>query len=139
MMQRPLPRRALLLGLSASLLAACASNGRPTLSYLNGNAFYLEKIQYPRDKTLLRLRLLDITDSEAAPAVLAEQSLEKIGTSAAYSLCYDASSVQAGHRYVVDARLFVDGELRMQGRELVSGMGIEAAGPQVRLQMIAAD
>ncbi|MFC3534004.1 YbaY family lipoprotein [Vogesella facilis] len=134
-----LPRRTLLLGLSAALLSACASRGQARLAYLNGSAFYLEKIQWPRDKTLLRLRLLDITDSNAAPAVLAEQSLEKVGTPAAYSLCYDAQGVQASRRYVVDARLFVDGELRMQGREQVASMDGNSAGPQVRLQMIAID
>lgn len=135
----PLPRRTLLLGLTASLLGACATRGQTRMAYLNGNAFYLEKIQWPRDKTLLRLRLLDITDSNAAPAVLAEQSLEKVGTPTNYSLCYDAQGVQANHRYVVDARLFVDGELRMQGRELVASMDGSSAGPQVRLQMIAID
>ena len=127
-------RRTLLLGLSASLLAACASTGKPELAYLNGNAFYLEKILWPRDKTLLRVRLLDITDSDGAPAVVAEQSLEKVGTPAGYSLCYDRRAVSSGRRYVVDARLFVDGELRMQGRELVAAMDGSSPGPQVRLQ-----
>ena len=115
---RHLDRRHLLLGLAASTLAACAT--RPGMGYVNGSAFYLERIAYPRDKTLLRVRLLDVTSG--APAVLAEQTLEKVGTPIAFSLCYDYAAVKTGHQYAVDARLFVDGELRMQAAEPVANL-----------------
>ncbi|SCK05853.1 putative lipoprotein [Vogesella sp. LIG4] len=128
-------RRTLLLAVLAPLLAACAStHGQPPQSYLNGSAFYQEKIAFPRDKTLLRVRLLDVSDSNAAPAILAEQSLEKVATPTDYSLCYDAQTAQPGHRYAVDARLFVNGELRMQGQASVGQLNGKDAGPQVRMQ-----
>jgi putative lipoprotein len=113
-----LDRRHLLLGLAASTLAACAT--RPGMGYVNGSAFYLERIAYPRDKTLLRVRLLDVTSG--APAVLAEQTLEKVGTPIAFSLCYDYAAIKTGRQYAVDARLFVDGELRMQAAEPVANL-----------------
>lgn len=140
MMTNLLKRSTLLLAVVLPLLAACAStHSQPPQSYLNGNAFYQEKIAFPRDKTLLRVRLLDVSDSNAAPAILAEQSLEKVGTPANYSLCYDAQNAQAGHRYAVDARLFVNGELRMQGQKAVEQLDGKAGGPQVRMQMVSGD
>ena len=127
-------RRHLLLGLGATLLTACATGGkRPPMAYVNGNAFYLERIAFPRDKTLLRVRLLDVTNPDAPPAVLAEQSLEKVGTPAAFSLCYDAANNKVGRKYAVDARLFIDGELRMQGAESLTSLD---SAPEIRLVMV---
>jgi putative lipoprotein len=122
-------RRTLLLGLAASTLAACAT--RPSMGYVNGSAFYLERIAYPRDKTLLRVRLLDVTSG--APAVLAEPRLEKVGTPIAFSLCYDYAAVKPGRQYAVDARLFVDGELRMQAAEPVANLANKL---EMRLVMV---
>ncbi|MFN4237481.1 MAG: YbaY family lipoprotein [Vogesella sp.] len=114
----PTTRRTLLLGLAAGSLAACAT--RPGMGYVNGSAFYMERIAYPRDKTLLRVRLLDV--SSGVPAVLAEQTLEKVATPIAFSLCYDYAAITTGRQYAVDARLFVDGELRMQAAEPVANL-----------------
>lgn len=36
---------------------------------------------------------------------------------AGFSLCYDRHAIQADGRYVVEARVFVDGELRLASRE----------------------
>lgn len=140
MMTALFKRRTLLLAVLAPMLAACAgSYKQATLSYLDGNAFYQEKIAFPRDKTLLRIRLLDVSDTSAAPAILAEQSLEKVGTPANYSLCYDAQNAQSGHRYAVDARLFVDGELRMQGQSAVERLDGKASGPQIKMQTVSGE
>lgn len=123
-------RRHLLLGLGTSLLAACATT-RPNMAYVNGKAFYLERIAFPKDKTLLRVRLLDISSSPHQ--VLAEQSLEKVGTPAAFSLCYDRAHAKVGRKFAVDARLFVDGELRMQGAEELASLD---TSPELRLVMV---
>ena len=124
-----LDRRHALLGLAVGTLAACAT--RPSMGYVNGSAFYLERIAFPRDKTLLRVRLLDVTSG--APAVLAEQTLEKVGTPIAFSLCYDQAAVKPGRQYAVDARLFVDGELRMQAAEPVANLANKL---DIRLVMV---
>lgn len=128
-------RRALLLGLSGTLLAACASNSkRPVMAYLDGKVFYRERILFARDKTLLRVRLLDITQSDAPPAVLAEQIIEKPGPEFAFSLCYDTASNTPGRKYAIDARLFSNGELRMQAADPVSSLD---AKPEIKLLMVA--
>jgi putative lipoprotein len=124
-----LNRRHLLLGLAAGSLAACAT--RPGMGYVTGNAFYLERIAYPQDKTTLRVRLLDVTSG--APAVLAEQTLEKVATPIAFSLCYDYAAIKPGRQYAVDARLFVDGELRMQAAEPVANLANKL---DIRLVMV---
>lgn len=124
-----LNRRHLMIGLAASTLAACAT--RPGMAYVNGEAFYLERIAYPRDKTLLRVRLLDVTSG--TQAVLAEQTLEKVATPIGFSLCHDRAAIKPGRQYAVDARLFVDGELRMQGAETLTDMNGKQS---IRLVMI---
>lgn len=138
MMPPPLPRRQLLLALSAGLLAACATPLRPTLAYLNGTVSYREKLLWPQDKTLLRVRLLALGDDTDAAAVIAEQSLEKIAFPTAFSLCYDPQSIKAGQRYAVDVRLFVDGELRMHSARPYPVLDGGTAAPVITLQMISA-
>lgn len=138
MMHTHLPRRQLLLALSAGLLAACATSLRPTLAYLNGTVSYREKLLWPQDKTLLRVRLLALGDDTDAAAVIAEQSLEKIAFPAAFSLCYDPQSIKAGQRYAVDVRLFVDGELRMHSARPYPVLDGGTAAPVITLQMISA-
>ena len=138
MMHTPLPRRQLLLALSAGLLAACATPLRPTLAYLNGTVSYREKLLWPQDKTLLRVRLLGVGDSSDAAAVIAEQSLEKVSFPAAFSLCYDPQSIQPGQRYAVDVRLFIDGELRMHSARPYPVLDGTTAAPDIALQMISA-
>ncbi len=138
MMHTTLPRRQLLLALSASLLAACATPLRPTLAYLNGTVSYREKLLWPQDKTLLRVRLLALGDGTEAAAVVAEQSLEKIAFPAAFSLCYDPQAIQSGQRYAVDVRLFVDGELRMHSAHPYPVLDGGTAAPDIALQMISA-
>lgn len=128
-------RRAMLLGLSCSVLAACATNSqRPVMAYLDGKVFYRERILFAPGKTLLRVRLLDITQNDAPPAVLAEQIIEKAGPEFAFSLCYDSASNTPGRKYAIDARLFSDGELRMQAADPVSGLD---AKPEITLRMVA--
>lgn len=138
MMHTTLPRRQLLLALSASLLAACATPLRPSLAYLNGMVSYREKLLWPQDKTLLRVRLLALGDGTEAAAVVAEQSLEKIAFPAAFSLCYDPQAIQSGQRYAVDVRLFVDGELRMHSARPYPVLDGGTAPPDIALQMISA-
>lgn len=138
MMHTTLPRRQLLLALSAGLLAACATPLRPSLAYLNGTVSYREKMLWPQDKTLLRVRLLALGDGTEAAAVLAEQSLEKVTFPAAFSLCYDPQAIQAGQRYAVDVRLFVDGELRMHSARPHPVLDGATAAPDITLQMVSA-
>ncbi|MFD2447953.1 YbaY family lipoprotein [Vogesella fluminis] len=133
-----MPRRQLLLALSAGLLVACATPLRPTLAYLSGTVSYREKLLWPQDKTLLRVRLLALGDGTDAAAVIAEQSLEKIAFPATFSLCYDPQAIQAGQRYAVDVRLFIDGELRMHSARPYPVLDGATAAPGITLQMISA-
>lgn len=131
-----LPRRQLLLALSAGLLAACATPLRPTMAYLDGSVFYLPRIMWPKDKTLLRVRLLARSDDDAAATIIAEQILEQVSFPASFSLCYDPKALKPGLRYSVDARLFIAGELKMQSTQPYPVLDGKTGKPNIQLDMI---
>ncbi|BAK75862.1 hypothetical protein NH8B_1030 [Pseudogulbenkiania sp. NH8B] len=110
-------RRHALLGLAALVLSGCATQGGYTPAYLNGTVS-LAGGPLERTGSMVRVTLLDVSHSDAPPRVLAEQYLEQPPTfPAGFSLCYDRHAIQADGRYVVEARVFVDGELRLASRE----------------------
>ena len=110
-------RRHALLGLAALVLSGCATQGGYTPAYLNGTVS-LAGSPLERAGSMVRVTLLDVSHSDAPPRVLAEQYLEQPPTfPVGFSLCYDRHAIQADGRYVVEARVFVDGELRLASRE----------------------
>lgn len=128
-------RRQLLLAMAAGLLSACAGIKRPAMAYLDGSVGYGAALPWPRDKTLLRVRLLAAAQGDAPPQVLAEQILEQVTLPVSYSLCYDPQAIRPGQQYLVDARLFADGELRMLNRSPHPVFAANAAGP-IQLEML---
>ncbi|WP_024301724.1 YbaY family lipoprotein [Pseudogulbenkiania sp. MAI-1] len=111
-------RRHALLGLAALALSACATRGGYTPAYLNGTVSLAADSPLSRAGSLVRVSLLDVSNSDAPPRLLAEQYLEQPPAfPAGFSLCYDRHAIQADGRYVVEAKVFVDGELRLASRE----------------------
>jgi len=131
-------RRLLLAGLFATLLAGCASTGYSP-SYLNGNVTVPAAAdKLPLAKVHVKVRLLDVSRADAPAEVLAEQYLNKPKAfPMPFSLSYDRRAVLPGHRYTVDAQLFVDGELKMLNTSQVPALSPDsAAEPTISLDRI---
>lgn len=137
-MTSTLTRRAALAALLATTLAGCASLGSYTPATLEGS-IVAPQTTLARDKTQVSVRLLDVGREGAPPAVLAEQLLDKPRNFPLnYSLCYDKRAVNAGGSYRVEARVFVDGELRLSGSVAASALGGDKPmAPRLELQPIA--
>jgi putative lipoprotein len=78
------------------LLTGCST---VQLSQLNGHATYRERIALPPEVEL-RVALEDITASESAPKLVAEQVIRPTTqVPIPFALTYDARAVEAQHRY----------------------------------------
>jgi len=131
-------RRLLLAGLAASLLAGCATGGGYTPAYLNGSVTVPADSKLQLAKVHVKVRLLDVSRADAPAEVLAEQYLNRPKSfPMPFSLCYDRRALLPGHRYTVDAQLFVDGELRMLNTNQVPALDqASPAEPTVPLDRI---
>ena len=131
-------RRHALLGLAALALSACATRGGYAPAYLNGTVSLAADSPLARDGSLVRVSLLDVSNGDAPPHVLAEQYLEQPPSfPAGFSLCYDRHAIQADGRYVVEARVFVDGELRLASREPRRVLDGTSAVAEIRVEPVA--
>ncbi|HJU50037.1 MAG TPA: YbaY family lipoprotein [Pseudogulbenkiania sp.] len=131
-------RRHALLGLAALALTACATQGGYTPAYLNGTVSLATASPLERAGSMVRVSLLDVSHSDAPPRVLAEQYLEQPPTfPVGFSLCYDRHAIQADGRYVVEARLFVDGELRLVSREPRRVLDGSTGPTEIRVEPVA--
>ncbi|MDN0073938.1 YbaY family lipoprotein [Crenobacter sp. SG2303] len=131
-------RRLLLAGLAASLLAGCATGGGYTPTYLNGSVTVPADSKLQLSKVHVKVRLLDVSQADAPAGVLAEQYLNRPRAfPMPFSLCYDRRALLPGHRYAVDAQLFVDGELKMLNAAQVPVLDqASPAEPTVSLERI---
>lgn len=96
-----------------SLLAACQSSTPPAapVASLDGEVFYLQRIALPPNATL-SVSLQDVSLADAPAVVLDEQRGPVKGqVPLPFHLSYDANQVKPGHRYAVNARIEVDGQL----------------------------
>ncbi|MCB1103471.1 MAG: YbaY family lipoprotein [Opitutaceae bacterium] len=95
-------------------LAGCSSGviapaSRPMMT---GTVSYRERIALPAS-AVLTVRLLDITKPDAPEMVLAERSISNPGNPPmAFSLPYPFGGIVAGRKYVIEARIEVEGRLR---------------------------
>ncbi|MCC6415034.1 MAG: YbaY family lipoprotein [Opitutaceae bacterium] len=101
-------------------LAGCASGiiapaERPML---NGTVWYRERIALPTT-AVLTVRLLDLTKADnGSEVVLAERSISNPGNPPmAFSLPYPFGGIVANRRYVIEARVEVEGRLRFFSAE----------------------
>jgi putative lipoprotein len=61
----------------------------------------------------VQLRLTDVTGTDGAAVEVATVTIERIdGLPYAYRLPFDAQRIAATHRYTIDARVLIDGQLR---------------------------
>lgn len=95
-----------LAGCSSGVIAPAA---RPMMT---GTVSYRERIALPAS-AVLTVRLLDITKTDAPEVVLAERSISNPGNPPmAFSLPYPFGGIAPGRKYVIEARIEVEGRLR---------------------------
>jgi uncharacterized lipoprotein YbaY len=80
---------------------------------LSGTVTYLPRVALP-SRAVVDVRLLDVSRAEAAATVIAEQNITTGGRQVpiAFELKFDPAKMDPKHRYVVSARITVDGVLR---------------------------
>ncbi|MGV8917518.1 MAG: YbaY family lipoprotein [Pseudomonas sp.] len=94
-----------------ALLGACSTVPPSGQASLDGEVFYLQRMALPPTATL-SVALHDVSKADAPVLVLARQSGPIDGqVPLPFHLDYDPNKVQAGHRYVVSARIELDGKL----------------------------
>lgn len=95
----------------AALLSACSSTPLASRHSLDGEVFYLQRIALP-PSAILSVSLRDVSLADAPATVLDEQSGPVKGqVPLPFHLSYDPAQVKPGHRYAVNARIEVDGQL----------------------------
>lgn len=101
----------LLLVAVATLLSACSSAPLASKNSLDGEVFYLQRIALP-PTAVLSVSLQDVSLADAPAVVLDEQRGPVKGqVPLPFHLSYDPAQVKPGHRYAVNARIEVDGQL----------------------------
>ncbi|MBC3363377.1 YbaY family lipoprotein [Pseudomonas sp. SWRI154] len=98
---------------SIALLAACESlsPSAPSATSLDGEVYYLQRIALP-PTAILTVSLQDVSRADAPAVMLNEQQgLVKGQVPLPFKLSYDPAQVKPGHRYAVNARIEVDGQL----------------------------
>lgn len=93
--------------------AGCASDGggAPAQSTLSGSATYRERIALP-PAALFEVTLEDVSRADAPAEVIGRTRIESPGNPPIHFVIpYDPAKVSSQHRYVVRARITVDGAL----------------------------
>lgn len=96
---------------AAVLLTACQHPTPAPKVALDGEVFYRQRIALP-PTAILSVSLQDITLADAPAKVIDEQRGPVKGqVPLPFHLTYDPAQIQANHRYSINARIEVDGEL----------------------------
>lgn len=120
-------------------LAGCSSGviapaSRPMMT---GTVAYRERIALP-SSAVLTVRLLDITKADGSEVVLAERSISNPGNPPMeFSLPYPFGGIVPGRKYVIEARIEVEGRLRFFSAEPHVVTPTNAAHPHEILVAIA--
>ena len=94
-----------------ALLGACGTVQHSGQASLDGEVFYLQRMALPPTATL-SVSLHDVSKADAPVHVLARQSGPTDGqVPLPFHLNYDPKQVRADHRYMVSARIELDGKL----------------------------
>jgi len=87
---------------------------RPTMT---GTVNYKARLTLP-PTAVLTVRLLDLTKADAPAVVLAERSISNPGNPPiAFALPYPFGGITTSRRYVIDARIEVEGRLQFYSME----------------------
>lgn len=122
-----------LLGLGLMLVSsACEKtpSGPPATHYVEGEAFYLQKIALP-EEAVLTVRLEDVTQADAPAVLISEQRIELDGDQQPFDfkLGYNLAALPEGRVYAVSGRIEDDSGLRFINTEqhnlLLVGQDIE--------------
>ena len=105
----------LMIGVLALSLAGCSSDGglvRPDRPVMTGTVSYRARIALP-STAVLTIRLLDITRTDAPAVIMAERSISNPGNPPMkFELPYPYGGITAKRRYVIEARIEVEGRMR---------------------------
>lgn len=112
-----------------TLLAACSGHAPSNQASLDGEVFYLQRIALPPAATL-SVSLQDVSLMDAPAVTLARQAGPVKGNvPLPFHLTYDPSQVKPGHRYVLSARIELDGKLLFINTEH-HGVKLDGNDPQ---------
>jgi putative lipoprotein len=106
-------RRAGAAGAAAlALLVACAQPKAPRdAASVSGTITYRERMALP-DTARVELQILDVTNEDAEPTLVAEKLLETPGqVPIAFSIGYDPRAIDANHTYALRAKIRVGDDL----------------------------
>jgi uncharacterized lipoprotein YbaY len=136
-MSLPRPTRLLALA-SALMLAACASTPYQPAN-LSGNIAMPVDALKTAHSVLVRQRLMDVSGSGGAAAVLSEQFLNNPKNNpVVYTMTYDRQAIHAGGHYEVNTQVFANGELRWRASQILIGNdGSLPATADVTLEPVA--
>ncbi len=103
---------ALLLLASLSWVSGC-SRQDDSATRISGTLNYREPVNFETQDTVLQLRLTDVSVTDGPALEVATIEIDDIrGLPYQYSLPYDASKIDAEHRYTIDARILSGDTLR---------------------------
>ena len=109
-------------------MSGCAQMPPATLK---GTATYHERMALPAD-AVFEATLEDASKADAEAAVIGSARIERLGNPPiAFRIPYDPARIEASHRYVVRARILVEGRMLFTSdqayRVLTGGRGAEVA------------
>lgn len=118
----------------ASSLSGCSRQEPATA--ITGTLSYRTPVKFDTGATL-ELRLTDVSVSDGPAVEVAKLTDSKLtALPYQYSLPYDATKIDAQHRYTMDARIVVEGKLRFSTDTAYSVL-TEGAGQQRNITLIA--
>lgn len=124
-------------------MAALLMGGSALADGLNvtGEIYYLERIALP-DNAIAEVQLVDVSLADAPAEVISRQVISRQVIDPAgqvpigFALPFDAADIIANHRYAIEARIEVDGQLRYIND---THMGLDPlnAGDPLRIRVVA--
>ena len=93
-----------------ALLAGCATPGPQEPSFVTGTATYRERISLP-PQAVFEASIEDVSRADAPSTVIASTRIESPRVPVEFSIPYEIQRIQPNGRYVVRARIMLDGRM----------------------------
>lgn len=92
------------------LLAACATSSPPESSFVTGTATYRERMALPPE-AVFEASIEDVSRADAPSVIVGSTSVASPRVPIEFSIPYDIHRIQPNGRYVVRARIMLDGRM----------------------------
>jgi putative lipoprotein len=92
--------------------ASASTPAETVVGNVSGTVTYLERMALPAG-AVIKVQLADVSRADAPAVVISRREIVPLSqVPIPFTLTYDPRQIVAGHRYVVQARIEVDGKLR---------------------------